>query len=152
MSKALKPLLETVDIQWQVVGDIGSITGNRLTASNQTAAGAVIASFGDLKTSAILQVGLNDKALDDSHFYNIRAEIARSLNYPVLPSLIVDKSNKPVTGSGLTFGVFGNLHYSVPYNSIYEKTLNLAAANMNKYKPKMNVIAGSVFAGAKSMI
>lgn len=147
--KGFKAPLESVDIQWQVVGDIGNITGNRLTASNQTAAGAVIASFGDLKTSAILQVGLNDKTLDDSHFYNIRTEIARNLNYPVLPSLIVDKSNKPVTGNGLTFGVFGNLHYSVPYNSIYKKTLNLAAANMNKYKPKMNVIAGSVFAGAK---
>ena len=54
--KGFKAPLETVDIQWQVVGDIGSITGNRLTASNQTAAGAVIASFGDLKTSIFFKL------------------------------------------------------------------------------------------------
>ncbi len=73
-----KTPLESIDIKWNIEGQIGSITGKELSAPEMPASGAVIANFSGLKTGAPVQVGLGKISLDDFE----RAEGKTAVSFP----------------------------------------------------------------------
>lgn len=92
-SEGFKALLDSADINWNVVGDIGSMNGLEFTAG-QPASGAVIAEFSGLKAGALVQTGYHSVLLDD--FEDLAGKTFSSYPADVTGSFNLTSSPDPV--------------------------------------------------------
>ncbi|NLZ52681.1 MAG: copper amine oxidase, partial [Thermoanaerobacteraceae bacterium] len=64
-SKGFKAPLESVDVNFDLVGEIGSMNGLEFTAGQTPSNGAVIAEFAGLKAGTLVQTGYQSVLIDD---------------------------------------------------------------------------------------
>ena len=69
-TEGFKALLDPSDIKWEVVGDIGSMSGLEFTAGQTPANGAVIGEFSGLTAGALVQVGYYSQVVDNFETLN----------------------------------------------------------------------------------
>ncbi|HHY70169.1 MAG TPA: phosphodiester glycosidase family protein, partial [Thermoanaerobacterales bacterium] len=89
-SEGYKAPLDPNDATWNIVGDIGNMSGFEFTAS-QSGSGAIIADFSGLKAGALIQTGYHSVILDDfenpggKSFSSYPADVKGSFNVTSLP-------------------------------------------------------------------
>ncbi|MDI3481179.1 MAG: hypothetical protein PWQ97_834 [Tepidanaerobacteraceae bacterium] len=64
-AEGFKAPVESMDIKWEVKGDIGNFSAGEFIAGQNPASGAVIANFSGLRAGALVQVGMGEKILED---------------------------------------------------------------------------------------